>query len=92
MLEISESVLMEDPGFTYSCLSGLKSLGVQIALDDFATGELALQNLRRLPVDEIKLDRQFIMQIDEDPSQLKFVKTLINLAKGFDKKVCVFPI
>ncbi len=89
MLELSESMLMEDPGFTYSCLSGLKALGVQIALDDFATGELALQNLRRLPVDEIKLDRQFIMKIDEDPSQLQFVKTLINLAKGFDKKVCV---
>ncbi|MCK5880248.1 MAG: EAL domain-containing protein [Sinobacterium sp.] len=89
IIEISETVLIDDPGFTFSCLSALKKIGVGIALDDFATGDLALQHLRRLPVDEIKLDRQFIRNIDKDKNQLQFVKTLINLAKGFDKRVCV---
>ena len=88
-LEISESIVAEDPGFSFACLSALKKVGVGLALDDFATGELALQNLRRLAVDEIKLDRQFIRNIDHDKSQLQFVKTLINLAKGFGKVVCV---
>lgn len=89
ILEISESIVMEDPGFSFSCMSRLKVLGVGITLDDFATGELALQSLRRLPIDEIKLDCQFIRNIDKDKQQLQFVKTLINLAKGFEKSVCV---
>jgi EAL domain-containing protein (putative c-di-GMP-specific phosphodiesterase class I) len=89
VLEISESVLMDDPGFAFACLNGLKALGVGIILDDFATGDIALQILRRLPFDEIKIDRQFIRNIGHDNKQFQFVKTLINLAKGFDKQVCI---
>ena len=88
-LEFKETMLMEDPGFAYSSLNALKSVGVNIALDDFATGELALQSLRRLPVDEMKVDKQFIFKLDQDESQLRFVETLINLAKGLNAQVCI---
>lgn len=86
MLEVGEAILMEDLSRSYAILSDLKRLGVKIAIDDFASGMLSLQHLRKLPIDEVKIDRKMLINIDKDESQRDFLKALIALAKslGFD--------
>nr|WP_315477056.1 EAL domain-containing protein [uncultured Undibacterium sp.] len=63
-LEITESVTMNGTGMFEEALIGLKSIGVQIAIDDFGTGFSSLSYLDKLPVDRLKIDRAFVMQID----------------------------
>ena len=89
MLEFKEAMIMEDTGFAFSSLQSLRQLGVQLALDDFATGEVGLKSLRRLPFDEMKIDKQFMMKLDQSEDQLNFVKTLIDLINGFKSRVCI---
>jgi len=89
VLDINESILMDDPGFAYSCLSALKQLGLTIVMDDFARSDVALKNLRRMPIDEVKIDRQHIMNMDKDTEQAQFVEVLVQLAKGLGKRVSV---
>ena len=85
-IEFSENLLMNDIGFAYAVLTDLKALGVRVAIDDFATGLLSLQYLNRLPVDEIKVDKQFIQHIDSDDEQMRLVSTMICIANhlGFE--------
>lgn len=85
-IEITEALIMDDLGFAFAVLSDLKAIGVRIAVDDFATGSISLASLNRLPIDEIKIDRQFIHHIDTDNHQLQLVKAIINIANtfGFD--------
>jgi diguanylate cyclase (GGDEF)-like protein/PAS domain S-box-containing protein len=85
-IEITEALIMDDLGFAFGLLSDLKAIGVRIAVDDFATGTISIASLNRLPIDEIKIDRQFIRHIETDPQQLQLVKAIINIANtfGFD--------
>lgn len=86
-IEITERLVMDDIGFAYALLTDLKTLGVRIAIDDFATGMLSLQSLNRLPIDEIKIDRQFIGAIDTEKEQYRLVKAIISLANIFGMDV-----
>jgi diguanylate cyclase (GGDEF)-like protein len=88
-LEFSEKILMEDVGMSFSILSELKRLGVRLAIDDFATGLLSLQTLRRLPLDEVKIDRHMLIQIDKDAEQIDFVFALIEFARNMKLAVTV---
>jgi EAL domain-containing protein (putative c-di-GMP-specific phosphodiesterase class I) len=63
VLEITESVLMDDPDAGAETLRRLKNLGVQIALDDFGTGYSSLAYVRRFPIDILKIDREFITEL-----------------------------
>jgi diguanylate cyclase len=68
-LEITESAVMHDPKRAAAILGELRQRGVRISLDDFGTGQASLAHLQHLPVDEIKLDRSFVMRLPDGPSR-----------------------
>ena len=78
-LEITESVAIDDPERTRGMLEELRALGVRMYLDDFGTGYSSLGHLHRLSLDAIKIDRSFVMQMD-DPMHLQLVHTVRDLA------------
>ncbi len=79
-LEITEETLMADRGRARDVLSTLRDLGVHIALDDFGTGYSSLAYLRELPIDELKLDRSFVVPMAGDARAAALVQSTINLA------------
>ena len=81
-IEITEASLMRDGAKAEQVLSGLHTMGVKIALDNFGTGYSSLSNLRRFPVDVIKIDGQFVRAGPSDPADCKIVAALTSLARG----------
>jgi diguanylate cyclase (GGDEF)-like protein/PAS domain S-box-containing protein len=79
-VEITEASLMRDAEKAEQVLSGLQTMGVKIALDNFGTGFSSLSNLRRFPVDIIKIDGQFVRAAPDEPADGKIVAALIHLA------------
>jgi diguanylate cyclase (GGDEF)-like protein/PAS domain S-box-containing protein len=82
-LEITESVLLQDVSDTIDKLHQLKERGVKISLDDFGTGYSSLSYLKRLPVDEIKIDQSFVRDLMTDESDAIMIKAIIDLSKNF---------
>lgn len=81
MLEVTESVLMEDPIRAAQSLSELRSLGIRIAVDDFGTGYSSLSHLQNFPVDVLKIDKSFIDPLArEDPGSAALLTAIIGLA------------
>ncbi|MEA3059511.1 MAG: hypothetical protein QOE50_923, partial [Sphingomonadales bacterium] len=87
MLEITESKLMLDPRLTMASLSRLRAMGIRIAIDDFGTGHSSLAYLKRLPVDEIKIDRSFIRDIATDETDRVIVRCTVDLAHSLGLRV-----
>ncbi|OUS12410.1 hypothetical protein A9Q89_05855 [Gammaproteobacteria bacterium 53_120_T64] len=83
MLEITEGMLIEDIDETVEKLKQLKQLGVQIAIDDFGTGYSSLYYLKRLPLDEIKIDKTYVRNIISDKDDAAIVKTIMDIARHF---------
>jgi diguanylate cyclase (GGDEF)-like protein/PAS domain S-box-containing protein len=79
-LELTETLLQADIERTVSTMNVLKGEGVQFALDDFGTGYSSLQYLKRLPLDELKIDRTFVHEIAADPNDRAIVTTIIAIA------------
>ncbi len=79
-LEITETVAMSDAERARMVLGELKSLGVRISLDDFGTGYSSLSYLRRFPVDTLKIDRSFVVAMDESDECRAIIRTVLNLA------------
>ncbi|MGZ8273084.1 MAG: putative bifunctional diguanylate cyclase/phosphodiesterase [Burkholderiaceae bacterium] len=79
-VEITEASLMRDGEKAEQVLSGLQTMGVKIALDNFGTGYSSLSNLRRFPVDIIKIDGQFVRSAPTEPADAKIVAALAHLA------------
>jgi diguanylate cyclase (GGDEF)-like protein len=79
-LEITENLLMKNTEKNIQILHDLKKLGVTLSLDDFGTGYSSLSYLKYLPVDRLKVDRAFIKNILEDPSDLAITASVITLA------------
>lgn len=79
-LELTESLLMDDIDYKIKILDGLKELGVKLSIDDFGTGYSSLSYLRKLPVDELKIDRSFIMDVRSSTDSQAIVSTIIFLA------------
>ena len=77
-LEITESVVMADIEWIVKCLSALKDYGLRIALDDFGTGYSSLNQLQRLPLDTLKIDRSFISKLGDDKESMKSVTATIT--------------
>ncbi|MDJ0687268.1 MAG: diguanylate cyclase [Xenococcaceae cyanobacterium MO_188.B32] len=79
-LEITESSLVEDPRSTITILKELKSLGIELALDNFGTGYSSLTYLHLFPFDTLKIDRSFISRIEVNSEKLSIVRAIISLA------------
>jgi len=83
MLEITEGMLIEDIDETVEKLHQLKQLGVKISIDDFGTGYSSLYYLKRLPLDEIKIDKTYVQNIISDRDDAAIVKTIMDIARHF---------
>lgn len=86
-IEITESGIMEDPGSVISLLNSLRETGIQLSIDDFGTGYSSLSYLQKLPVNELKIDRSFVIDIDLQPATQQLVKTIIEMGHGLGLSV-----
>jgi diguanylate cyclase (GGDEF)-like protein len=87
VLEITESVLLEDTRTVRHCLEGLKDLGLRLAIDDFGTGYSSLQYLRQLSVDILKIDRAFVSSTDPGLHDSTIVESITELGHAFGLEV-----
>ena len=88
-LEVTESLAVNDMNRMKSILSEIKALGVKVALDDFGTGYSSLNHIREMPIDIIKIDRCFILDIGKDDFSDAFVRMVAELANAICVRVCV---
>ena len=86
-LEITETQVLGDAADPRDALARLAALGVNCAIDDFGTGYSSLAQLQRLPVDEIKIDRSFVSDMDDNPSDAAIVRSTIDLARSLGLRV-----
>jgi diguanylate cyclase (GGDEF)-like protein len=86
-LEITESLIMEDVDLSIVSLLAIRALGVTIAIDDFGTGFSSLSYLSKLPVDTLKIDRSFVVDMASDSGGLTLVSVIINLAHALKLNV-----
>ncbi len=85
--ELTESVLMEDELEAMRRLSAIRELGVAIALDDFGTGYSSLSYLKRFPIDKLKIDRAFIIDMCDNPTDQALVGGIVNLSHSLNLPV-----
>jgi diguanylate cyclase (GGDEF)-like protein/PAS domain S-box-containing protein len=82
-LEITESVFISDADRSLNVLEQLRSIGVKLSIDDFGTGYSSLGYLQQLPVDELKIDRTFIVAAADSSESRALVRTIVDLARDF---------
>jgi diguanylate cyclase (GGDEF)-like protein len=87
VLEITESAMMRDPGTAAGNMELLRVAGVRFAIDDFGTGYSSLSQLRKLPVDELKIDRSFVSRAHLDADDASIVSSTIDLGHNLGLKV-----
>ncbi|MCZ4294312.1 EAL and GGDEF domain-containing protein [Vibrio sinaloensis] len=85
--ELTESAVMSDSEHTLQMLNAIKRLGFALSIDDFGTGYSSLSYLARFPIDELKIDRAFISDIDTLPKQITVIENIINLGKSLNLTV-----
>lgn len=86
-LELTESMLLDNIEDTIATMNDLKKIGVQFSLDDFGTGYSSLQYLKRLPLDQLKIDQSFVRDISTDSSDKAIVHTIIAMAHSLNLDV-----
>ncbi len=79
-LEITETAIMADPARALETLNSLSAMGVLLSIDDFGTGYSSLSYLKQMPVDELKIDKSFVLGMQDDPSDVVIVRSIIDLA------------
>jgi EAL domain-containing protein (putative c-di-GMP-specific phosphodiesterase class I) len=87
VIEITESFKLSDHNTAFDNMRKCKALGAKVSLDDFGTGYSSLNQLRVLPVDEIKIDRSFVSNILTDHNDFKLVSSILSLAENFELDV-----
>ncbi|NCB55779.1 MAG: EAL domain-containing protein, partial [Epsilonproteobacteria bacterium] len=83
-LEITESLFIEDIDYLLPLLKKIREMGLYISMDDFGTGYSSLNILRKLPVDELKIDKSFIDTLIEDVTAEKMVQNIITIGKNLE--------
>ncbi len=86
-LEITESMLLENIDATIATMVELKEIGVEFSLDDFGTGYSSLQYLKRLPIDQLKIDQSFVRDLATDGSDKAIVRTIVAMAQSLNLDV-----
>jgi EAL domain-containing protein (putative c-di-GMP-specific phosphodiesterase class I) len=86
-LETTESTMLADPLRTKCVLENLSDMGLRLSLDDFGTGYSSLSYLKRLPLDQLKIDRSFVLNMLEDTDHAVIVRSTIDLAKNLGLEV-----
>jgi diguanylate cyclase (GGDEF)-like protein len=81
-LEVTETGLMSSGTDPIAVLHALKTWGVKLAIDDFGTGQSSLAYLQHLPVDELKIDRSFVQDVDADPRRQALLKSIVSVGQG----------
>jgi EAL domain-containing protein (putative c-di-GMP-specific phosphodiesterase class I) len=80
-LELTESLVLHNVEEAISKMQQLKSFGIVFSMDDFGTGHSSLSYLKRLPLDQLKIDQSFVRDIATDPSDAVIVQTVINMGR-----------
>jgi EAL domain-containing protein (putative c-di-GMP-specific phosphodiesterase class I) len=86
-LELTENILVDDIQSIVDMMTTLKQFGIQFSLDDFGTGYSSLQYLKRLPLDQLKIDQSFVRDVGSDPNDRAIVRTIIAMAHSLDLSV-----
>ncbi|WP_273118965.1 putative bifunctional diguanylate cyclase/phosphodiesterase [Ferrovum myxofaciens] len=86
-LELTESLVLNDIDDSIGKMQALRSIGIRFSLDDFGTGQSSLSYLKRLPLDQIKIDQSFVRDIATDPNDAAIVRTIIGMAENLGLKV-----
>lgn len=87
ILEITESTIMADPDRAMEVLTQLGGMGVRLAIDDFGTGYSSLAYLKRLPANEIKIDKSFVLRMSEDQDDATIVRSIVDLGHNLGLEV-----
>jgi len=85
-LEVTEGAIMINPQTSLETLTYLHDMGITLSIDDFGTGYSSLAYLKKLPVDELKIDKSFVLEMLKNNDDLNIAKTVVNLAQNFDLK------
>ncbi len=88
-VEITESILLKDEDRSIQMLNEIRQLGIKISLDDFGTGYSSLAYLRKFPIDVIKIDRGFVLEMERDEQSIHIVKAIVSLARALSLKIVV---
>jgi EAL domain-containing protein (putative c-di-GMP-specific phosphodiesterase class I) len=86
-LEITESLVVKDPALATEILAGLRRIGLSISMDDFGTGYSSLAQLKRFPLDSVKIDRSFVQDIPHDANDTAIIKAIIAMGHALKLKV-----
>lgn len=86
-LEVTESVVMDNARSTIATMMQLKQLGIKFAMDDFGTGYSSLSNIKRLPLDQLKIDQSFVRDVMTDPNDQAIARTIIAMANSMNLNI-----
>ena len=86
-LELTEGIMLENIEDTITTMNALHNIGVMLSLDDFGTGYSSLQYLKKLPLDQLKIDQSFVRDITVDDSDKTIVRTIIAMAQSLNLNV-----
>jgi EAL domain-containing protein (putative c-di-GMP-specific phosphodiesterase class I) len=82
VLELTESMVMQEPEHARAVMGALRRMGLQLALDDFGTGHSSLASLKRFPIDQLKIDRAFVRGLPGDVDDVAIVRAIVAMAHG----------
>jgi diguanylate cyclase (GGDEF)-like protein len=86
-IEITESAVMDDVDHTLMILQAFRAMKIKIAIDDFGTGYSSLSYLKRFPVDQLKIDKSFVVDLPDDPDASAIAQTIISMSRTLNIKV-----
>jgi len=86
-LELTESLFLDDIAGSIAKMNTLRKVGVHFSMDDFGTGYSSLSNLKKLPIDQVKIDKSFVHDISSNPDDAVIIQTIIAMTKKMGMSV-----